>query len=235
VGDAAFQKKALSKMSDLSTAQGRTVLFVSHSMSAISALCTSGIVLDRGSIKYSDSDIHRVVSRYLNGDSDQNEQKKAIWVNESKIENGHFVPNKVFLINGAGSVVSEAPRTERDLRLIIEAEIPEQNYLLNFGIAVTTEEGSTVFWSFYKDEDYDDKKLSVGLNRISVRIPCEYLMPGKYRASLIAGLHHVAWILPPDSNDASIGFTITASTDSSSYFDDSRPGAIAPLLEWRKE
>ena len=44
VGDAEFQKKCLGRMNEVSR-QGRTVLFVSHNMSAVKALCTRGIVV----------------------------------------------------------------------------------------------------------------------------------------------------------------------------------------------
>ncbi len=52
VGDAEFQKKAISKMQDVSTGEGRTVLFVSHNMASIRKLCKSGVVLKNGSIEY---------------------------------------------------------------------------------------------------------------------------------------------------------------------------------------
>jgi len=48
VGDAEFQKKCLGKMNDVSKGQGRTVLFVSHNMAAVKALCDKGIVLKNG-------------------------------------------------------------------------------------------------------------------------------------------------------------------------------------------
>lgn len=50
VGDAEFQKKAIGKMNDISKGEGRTVLFVSHDLSAISTLATRTIVLDQGKI-----------------------------------------------------------------------------------------------------------------------------------------------------------------------------------------
>ena len=53
VGDAEFQKKALGKMKDVSQGQGRTVLFVSHNMAAVSNLCTSGLVLANGGVSFS--------------------------------------------------------------------------------------------------------------------------------------------------------------------------------------
>ena len=51
VGDAAFQKKCLRKMEDVSQS-GRTVLFVSHNMAAVKNLCTKGIVLQKGKISF---------------------------------------------------------------------------------------------------------------------------------------------------------------------------------------
>jgi len=48
VGDAEFQKKAIGKMQDVSRGEGRTVLFVSHNMGAVEALCTKGLVLENG-------------------------------------------------------------------------------------------------------------------------------------------------------------------------------------------
>ena len=63
VGDAEFQKKAIGKMQDVSRGEGRTVLFVSHNMASIRALCHNGILLENGSIKYT-GDIESVVLEY---------------------------------------------------------------------------------------------------------------------------------------------------------------------------
>lgn len=52
VGDAQFQKKCLGKMEDVSQTQGRTVLFVSHNMTAMQSLCNKGILLEKGALKY---------------------------------------------------------------------------------------------------------------------------------------------------------------------------------------
>ena len=51
VGDAEFEKKAIGKMQDVSKGEGRTVLFVSHNMASIRALCKSGVLLEHGTIK----------------------------------------------------------------------------------------------------------------------------------------------------------------------------------------
>ena len=52
VGDAEFQKKAIGKMKDVSQGQGRTVLFVSHNMASVKALCQKGVLLENGTLKY---------------------------------------------------------------------------------------------------------------------------------------------------------------------------------------
>lgn len=64
VGDAEFQKKCLGKMKDVSTQQGRTVLFVSHNMGAVRGLCTEGILLQYGKLERQ-GDVNDVISRYL--------------------------------------------------------------------------------------------------------------------------------------------------------------------------
>jgi lipopolysaccharide transport system ATP-binding protein len=64
VGDTAFQKKCLGRMRDVSSREGRTVLFVSHNTGALSSLCTRGVVLDSGRVQ-ADTDIHSALSAYL--------------------------------------------------------------------------------------------------------------------------------------------------------------------------
>lgn len=71
VGDAEFQKKAIGKMQDLSTGEGRTVLFVSHNMVSIKNLCTRVIGMENGCLKYSGKP-DEVIDKYLN-----RENKKA--------------------------------------------------------------------------------------------------------------------------------------------------------------
>ena len=64
VGDAEFQKKAIGKMRDVSKGEGRTVLFVSHSMASIRALCKNGILLENGGLKMV-GNINDVVDKYV--------------------------------------------------------------------------------------------------------------------------------------------------------------------------
>lgn len=64
VGDAEFQKKAIGKMQDVSRGEGRTVLFVSHNMASVRALCKTGILLEDGHVKNLGA-INSIVDEYL--------------------------------------------------------------------------------------------------------------------------------------------------------------------------
>lgn len=64
VGDAEFQKKCLGKMGELGKENGRTVLFVSHSMSAIKSLCNNCLYLDKGKV-VNMADTQTIISQYL--------------------------------------------------------------------------------------------------------------------------------------------------------------------------
>ncbi len=64
VGDAEFQKKCLGKMQDISTGEGRTVLFVSHNMRAVDDLCHRAILLDGGTVA-ANGDPSDIIKQYL--------------------------------------------------------------------------------------------------------------------------------------------------------------------------
>ncbi|AHM59916.1 ABC transporter ATP-binding protein [Flammeovirgaceae bacterium 311] len=71
VGDAEFQKKAVGKMQDVAQGGGRTVIFVSHNMASIQALCTRGILLSNGGLN-TDGEISEIVGKYLSLNQNNN-------------------------------------------------------------------------------------------------------------------------------------------------------------------
>ena len=84
VGDAEFQKKAIGKMQDVSKGEGRTVLFVSHNMASIQALCNKGILLENGRSVF-DGNVNDVVANYLDRILiKEKTQLKNLFVNKTK-------------------------------------------------------------------------------------------------------------------------------------------------------
>ncbi len=82
VGDAEFQKKAIGKMQDVSTNQGRTVLFVSHNMEAVKNLCNKGITLRNGSISFTGNS-DEAVKNYLSENNNENRIAHKKYSNQS--------------------------------------------------------------------------------------------------------------------------------------------------------
>jgi len=73
VGDAQFQKKCLGKMEDISSSEGRTVLFVSHNMAALKSLCNRAYLLDRGLLIFSggtDETIQKYMYENINNEQE---------------------------------------------------------------------------------------------------------------------------------------------------------------------
>jgi lipopolysaccharide transport system ATP-binding protein len=114
VGDAEFQKKAIGKMQDVSKGEGRTVLFVSHNMSAVRSLCKRGIVLENGSISFS-GDINSSISYYLNSD---NVNKDDLIINNIKKLKTFLKISKI-MINGTDKSYSTIRSGQNYLQVMI--------------------------------------------------------------------------------------------------------------------
>ena len=87
VGDAEFQKKAIGKMQDLSTGEGRTVLFVSHNMGSIQQLCSRILVLENGALCFNGR-TSEGTDYYLNSGLNKNEERLSD--RQDRIGSGEF-------------------------------------------------------------------------------------------------------------------------------------------------
>ena len=108
VGDLDFQKKCFGKMEDVSTQQGRTVLFVSHDLKMIQKLCQKCIVLEKGSIAAID-EVSRAVGFYVKS---QRKTKRSYWPNPDEAPGNSFVRMESLQCVDQGGMA----RTEFDIR-----------------------------------------------------------------------------------------------------------------------
>jgi lipopolysaccharide transport system ATP-binding protein len=99
VGDAEFQKKCLGKMEDISSSEGRTVLFVSHNMGAVRGLCKKAVLLANGKIE-SMGNVEEVISKYLS-----NPTGRFIIGQEGKDEK--VIIEEVRLLNSKGETTQD--------------------------------------------------------------------------------------------------------------------------------
>jgi lipopolysaccharide transport system ATP-binding protein len=176
VGDAAFQKKCLGKMEDVAK-EGRTVLFVSHNMTALRSLCDKAIWLDNGGIIEA-GDTGRIIDSYLQkGVSLVHER---MWDDPSDAPGDDRVRLQQASITPLGQTVSDMITVETPLRL----DVAFWNYLpdatLNFSIVLYSVEGVAIF-----NTGSGVKTFPEGLVKGSFIIPGDFLNDGLYTIRLL--------------------------------------------------
>ena len=146
VGDAEFQKKCIGKMGEVSQGEGRTVLFVSHNMSAVQNLCTKGIILKNGQV-YKQDRIESVIPAYYNIVSNLFEQKNnVIAANNQNIEIDTFK-----IINYFES--PEMVKFDSPIKINIKGRSLHKFHDISFGIGLTTLDNSPVFTTRLNDSN----------------------------------------------------------------------------------
>jgi len=178
VGDADFQKKAIGKMQDVSKNQGRTVLFVSHSMTSIKALCTSAILLKNGTTDGTIS-VQEAVKRYIGG----NFQIKGFFRNEA-IKRNAFVTILEARIFNAQNKGSEIFLTYEDIFIELTwKNIAGVNAIPNFMLVNSM--GVCVMIASDAPADWDgSKKKAKGVYRSKFKIPKNLLNANEYTLHL---------------------------------------------------
>ena len=143
VGDASFQRKCLDKMQDVGQ-QGRTVIFVSHNMSAITKLCPRTILLDKGRV-VADGPSPEVVHTYLASGLSMGALRE--WPDSSKAPGDEFVRLCAVRVLNRDGKISETTDIRQPVNIEIEYEILKPGKRLSPGIVCKNEEGVCLFSS----------------------------------------------------------------------------------------
>lgn len=204
VGDAAFQKKALGKMNDLSTGQGRTVLFVSHQMNAVKNLCNKGIILEKGRIIRTDDDINDSVSWYLNGGV-ENKNKSTIWKNYGTLNNKYFTVNSFCIRNKITSACSDTLNCNTDYEFVLSYTIEEYSPICCFWLKFAINDDLRDI-EFYNSMN-EHLELKTGSHEVTIPIPKGFILPeSKYMITLGAALQNSMYIYKPADHEITIKF-----------------------------
>lgn len=142
VGDAAFQKKCIGKMKDVSNG-GRTILFVSHHMASIQSLCNKAIVLKKGMVDFPLSDTELCLKHYL---KDVVAQSKMQIAERTDREGEGGFRFKNIILKDKNGLVLNAAQTGSDLIIEIEFELLKES-LNNVSLSLTiyNDEGREMF------------------------------------------------------------------------------------------
>jgi lipopolysaccharide transport system ATP-binding protein len=141
VGDSAFQKKCLGKMGDVATKEGRTVLFVSHSMQAIAQLTKRCILLSKGNIQF-DGHTDKAVRLYIAGQQTSQEQP-AYYVAPTN-KTGNFVAwAKAHVSEDQGIHCWGEPIT---FEFALHVANPHESLWFSFQIVNELQQAMCIFW-----------------------------------------------------------------------------------------
>ncbi|WP_293892574.1 ABC transporter ATP-binding protein [Flavobacterium sp.] len=182
VGDAEFQKKCLGKMGDISKGEGRTVLFVSHNMSAVKSLCQKGILLENGLIK-SIGDIDKVMSSYT---SNVNSKESQVFFDEQTKRSGS--KNLEFLsleIRNQHDVLTQEYSIGDDLNVRFRIRNNANEGKSEVAIQIKTTDEMPLFHVMARDSNYEIKH-SQHEEVYNVCINDLRLFPGTYIIGLVS-------------------------------------------------
>lgn len=185
VGDMAFQKKCLGKMSEVSKT-GRTILFVSHNMAAVENLCQRGIVLRQGRVVF-DGETKGAVGEYLAGTSRPGQgHTHEIDLSEAPSRKRQFAPlmKKIELYTADDQPAPHAVQVGERLKVKIHIALPYETPRLTFAFCINTMFGQRVLTL----NTLCDPELMHGSLSDDIILVCEVpsltLVPGEYLISL---------------------------------------------------
>ncbi|MCB0164566.1 MAG: ABC transporter ATP-binding protein [Anaerolineae bacterium] len=186
VGDADFQKKCLGKMGEVAS-EGRTVLFVSHNMAAVSRLCKRTILLADGTV-LADGESDQIVGQYLAHGS--NREEEVAWEDINSAPGSESVKLHAVRICRNG-----IPSSQIDIDRAAEIEIEFWNRIpgqkLVPSIKLLDEEGTVVFQAInlpqadLNKENLGLKPLDEGLYRTVCSIPPNFLNDRHYFVTIV--------------------------------------------------
>lgn len=177
VGDAAFQKKCIGKIEEVSE-RGRTILFVSHNMGQVNNLCTRAILLDKGGVVMQGSTVD--VTRMYYQDKEISNLPELHF--EEKRDTSFYI-SKVRVLNEKNEVSGHFAHNEK---IILEVTIKSDSKLADvlLGVHVTDGVEKRIFTS---EIGISDKFLGEKTKIFRMTIPPVTLTPNTYKFSV--GLH----------------------------------------------
>lgn len=175
VGDAEFQKKAIGKMQDVSKGEGRTVLFVSHNMASMRALCRHGVLLEDGLLK-AEGDMENIIDLYDSSNEITNLQNCIKNTDDFRVEgfSRKLEYLEIHMMNDVQHMSSEEPL---HFKMIIKRNDMSINHC-QFGIVINSERNE-VAGVHYSHEVFLPENIDK--MTIDLILPNHNLSKGKYK------------------------------------------------------
>jgi lipopolysaccharide transport system ATP-binding protein len=229
VGDADFQKKCLNKMEDFGQ-EGRTVLFVSHNMPAVTRLCARALLIEDGRI-IDDGPASQVVASYLTSELGTTAARE--WSDPEKAPAGSVARLRAVRVTKESGEISETFDIRQPVNVEIEYEVLESGHILLPHFGVINELGQCAFISVDLDPAWRRRPRPTG-NYISRAV-----IPGNLLAEGMMYISCHCITLNPDtiqfSERKAIAFHVVDSIEGDTARGDyakQLPGVVRPVLDW---
>src|SRR6266542_259377 len=216
VGDAEFQKKCLGKMKDVSVKDGRTVLFVSHNMTALKSLCSESMWLENGLLTMS-GETNSVVDKYLASQLKIHDERVVDCSNDEKCANDKIKFLKVAIES------EDLIRVSDEIAIYFELVSYLEDAELNMSIFIYTHQDVCVFNSASKFVQASKGKLDA-----RCYIPANLLNDELYKVRILVVKDRAIPLI--DVNDI-ISFQVHDNKRAGNWYG-KWPGLIRPKLNW---
>lgn len=227
VGDAQFQKKCMGKMEEVSKNEGRTILFVSHNIGAITNLCNQGILLSQGTCLEFDN-ITKVVNKYLQ---------------LGKANNGQLFCTKLPKQGQKLQIVSIKIQDEignskgefnlcNDVYLEINYDILKEGYGYNIGFGLNNMVYGCVFNSSAYDTNptnFKETFFKKGRYTSKILLPTSILRAGSYWINIYSTIPTIEVL---DIFEKELYFDLTDISGPLAKIAEQRECCVLPILEW---
>ena len=231
VGDSTFQKKCLGKLEDVSQNEGKTVLFVSHSIETVLRLCNTGLLLEKGTLKnvgtmsevaraYLDTNTGLTSKRVWDRNDENNPGGKAIKLLSVFVHDQFFESQQDFDVTGRIGVT-------------MEYEVVENGTLFTHSYNFHNEEGVNIFNTHDTVSQYREEVREKGIYKTTMWIEPNLLAEGVVLVSVAAIKIEPFTILFHEQG--AVSFTVIDSMKGDSArgkYTLGFPGAVRPLCKW---
>ena len=230
VGDAAFQQKCLDKMHEIRQ-QGRTILFVSHDMAAITRLCKRVVLLENGKITL-DGEPREVVKRYLSSSWKTGALRE--WESQPDAPGDQVVRLRRVRVRAEDGTTVSVVDIHKPFGIELTYDVLEDGHALVPVMEFYNEEGMELFSTHDTSADWRRRSRPRATYTSTVWIPGNLLAEGSLVCHVSIMSHFPATILHAHERNA-IAFQVVDSPSDDSARGDyvgPMPGVVRPLLRW---
>jgi lipopolysaccharide transport system ATP-binding protein len=232
VGDLDFQKKCLNKMDDVGK-QGRTVLFVSHNLPAVTRLCNRAIWLEGGEI-IRDGPCGSVIGEYIK--KDNKSTAEMLYINNKSAPGGKNSKLRAVRILDENGKVSDTIDIRKEFSVEMEYDVLINGVKLLPHFGFVNAEGQTIFITVDHDPEWKTKTHETGHYTSKGFIPGNFLAEGLIYVN--CSMITLNPVITEFHEQSVVSFMVVDSNEGDSArgeYAGPMPGIIRPLLQWKTE